>query len=162
MTGVDLAIIGIIIFSAVISLLRGFVREAVSLLSWVLAFWLGFTFASRLGAYVPKFISVPSLRLAIAFLVLFLVTLAIGASINFLIHKLVEKSGLSSTDRIVGVVFGAARGVVIVVVLVMLAGLTPMPRDQWWHRSSLLGSFQEMAIWVRGHLPPDIAGNFIY
>ncbi len=162
MTWVDIAIVAIIAVSSVVSLLRGFVREALSLATWVLAFVVSFTFAAALAAYFSSWISVPSLRLAAAFAVLFLVTLALGGWINYLVHKIVEKTGLSGTDRIIGVVFGAARGVMVVVVLVLLAGLTPLPADPWWDQSHLLGSFEKMAIWVRGYLPADVAANVVF
>ena len=71
-------------------------------------------------------------------------------------HGLV-RSGLSATDRALGMVFGIARGIVIVAVMVMLAGLTTLPEDPWWRESLLLTHFQDVAIWLRGFLPPDIA-----
>lgn len=162
MTWVDIAILAIIVISAIVSLLRGFVREALSLATWVLAFVVSFTFSSPLAVYFASWISVPSLQLAAAFAVLFLVTLALGAWINYLVYKIVEKTGLSGTDRIIGVAFGAARGVLVVVVLVLLAGLTPLPADPWWHQSRLLGSFVSMAVWVRAYLPADIAANVVF
>lgn len=162
MTWVDIAILAIIVVSAVVSLLRGFVREALSLATWVLAFWIGFGFSGSLAVYFAEWISIPSLQMAAAFAVLFLATLALGAWLNYLVYKIVEKTGLSGTDRIIGVAFGAARGVLVVVVLVLLAGLTPLPGDPWWGQSRLLGSFETMALWVRGYLPADIAGNVVF
>ncbi|KAA3626065.1 MAG: CvpA family protein [Proteobacteria bacterium] len=162
MTWVDIAILAIIAISAVVSLLRGFVREALSLASWILAFWISFAFSAALAVHFAAWISVPSLQLAAAFALLFLVTLALGAWFNYLVYKIVQKTGLSGTDRIIGVAFGAARGVLVVVVLVLLAGLTPLPGDPWWDQSRLLGSFEKMAVWVRGYLPADIAGNVVF
>lgn len=162
MTWVDIAIVAIVAVSAVVSLLRGFVREALSLATWVLAFGISFTFSSSLAVYFADWISIPSLQMAAAFAVLFLVTLALGAWIGFLVYKIVEKTGLSGTDRLIGVIFGAARGVLVVIILVLLAGLTPLPGDPWWNQSRLIGSFEKMAIWVRGYLPADIAGNVVY
>lgn len=162
MTWVDFVILVIIAVSAIVSLLRGFVREALSLATWILAFVIGFTFSASLAVYFAEWISIPSLQMAAAFAILFLLTLAIGAWINYLVYKIVEKTGLSGTDRIIGVAFGAARGVLVVVVLVLLAGLTPLPDDPWWDQSRLLGSFEEMAVWVRGYLPADIAGNVVF
>ncbi len=162
MTWVDFVILAIIAISAIVSLLRGFVREALSLGSWIVAFWIGFTFSAPLSVYFADLISVPSLQIAAAFALLFLATLALGAWINFLVYKLVEKTGLSGTDRLIGILFGAARGGVIVVILVLLAGLTPMPRDAWWRQSTLLDSFEEAALWVRDYLPSDIAGKIVY
>ncbi|GAB4345195.1 MAG: CvpA family protein [Gammaproteobacteria bacterium] len=162
MTWVDIVILAIIAISAIISLLRGFVREALSLGTWIVAFWIGFVFSTPLSVYFADLIAIPSLQLAAAFALLFLATLALGAWVNFLVYKFVEKTGLSGTDRMIGILFGAARGAVIVVILVLLAGLTPMPQDAWWRKSVLLDSFQEMALWVRDYLPNEIAAKIVY
>ena len=136
-------------------------REAFSLAAWILAFWVSWTFFRDLSVHMP-WVEVPSLRLGAAFVTLFLVTLILGALVNFLIGQLVDKSGLSGTDRMVGVLFGAARGVVLVSILVLLAGLTPFPEDPWWQESQLLGYFSELAVWLRDLLPPDIAEKFTF
>ena len=159
MTWVDFFIIGIIGLSAVISLIRGFIREAFSLAAWILAFWISWMFFRDLAAHLDM-IEVQSLRLGAAFGILFLIALILGALVNFLIGQLVQKTGLSGTDRVIGVLFGVARGAVLVAIMVLLAGLTPFPNDAWWQESHLIGYFQELAIWLRDLLPPDIASKF--
>ena len=72
----------------------------------------------------------------------------------------VDKTGLSGTDRVLGIVFGVVRGVVVVALLVLLAGLTTMPKDPWWGESALLGHFQVIALELRALLPPDMAAYF--
>jgi membrane protein required for colicin V production len=74
----------------------------------------------------------------------------------------VEKTGLSGTDRALGVVFGTIRGAVIIAILVLLAGFTTVPQDAWWSRSYLLHHFQDLALWIRRFLPPDIAAQIRY
>ncbi len=159
MTWVDFFIIGIIALSAIISLIRGFIREAFSLAAWILAFWISWMFFRDLAVHLDM-IEVQSLRLGAAFGILFLVALILGALVNFLIGQLVQKTGLSGTDRVIGVLFGVARGAVLVAIMVLLAGLTPFPNDAWWQESHLIGYFQELAIWLRDLLPPDIADKF--
>ncbi len=88
--------------------------------------------------------------------------LLLGAIINFLASKLVDKTGLTGTDRLLGIVFGVARGGVIVAILVLLAGLTPFPQDPWWQDSQFIGYFEELAMWMRSYLPDDIADNITY
>jgi len=88
---------------------------------------------------------------------LFIGTLLVGGLVNYLAGQLISKTGLTSTDRILGMIFGIARGAVIVAVLVMLAGLTTVPQDPWWQDSMLLGYFQDIALWLRSFLPADIA-----
>jgi len=162
MTAVDYAIVAIILLSAVVSIIRGFVREALSLAGWILAFWVALSFTRELAMLLEGYIGVPSARLALAFLGLFLATLLLTALVNFLAGQMVERTGLSGTDRVLGVVFGMIRGAVIVAILVLLAGFTAVPEDAWWSRSYLLHHFQELALWVRGFLPPDIAAQIRY
>lgn len=159
MIWIDFVIIGIIALSALISLIRGFVREAFSLAAWVLAFWVAWNFFRELSVQLDWF-TVPSVRLGASFLILFIATLMLGALINFLLGQLVDKTGLSGTDRIIGVLFGAARGALLVAILVLLAGLTPFPNDPWWKESQLIVHFQELAIWLKTLLPADIGEKF--
>ena len=81
---------------------------------------------------------------------------------NFLVGQLVEKTGLTGTDRMIGVFFGTARGALLVGIAVLLAGLTALPNDPWWHESLLISYFQDLALWLRDLLPPDIADKFRY
>ncbi|PLX63525.1 CvpA family protein [Sedimenticola selenatireducens] len=159
MIWIDFVILGIIGLSAIISLIRGFVREALSLAVWVLAFWVAWTFFRTLALQLDWF-TVPSVRLGAAFLILFIATLMLGALVNFLVGQLVDKTGLGGTDRLIGILFGAARGAILVAILVLLAGLTPFPNDPWWKESQLIGYFQELAVWLKQLLPADIGEKF--
>ncbi len=162
MNWVDFLIIGILAVSMIISLFRGFVREALTLTSWLLAFWIGLLFASRLAAFLPASITSADLRYGIAFGLLFIVSLVLGALFNNMVASLVKRVGLNGTDRALGVIFGFARGVAIIVLLVLVAGLTAFPQDPWWHHSLLIPYFQEWAIWVRGYLPAHLAEQITY
>ena len=160
MIWVDYVIVGVIVLSALVSLIRGFIREAVSLLTWVVAFWVSWTFFRDLAEVFAPWFDTPSVRLGISFVILLLLTLIIGAVVNFFLGQLVDRTGLTGTDRLFGVVFGVARGVLLVAIIVLLAGLTPLPEDSWWKESQLIVYLQELAIWMRGFLPPDIAESF--
>lgn len=160
MIGVDYAILGILLISSFISLVRGFVKEALSLVGWVLAFWVSLGFAVPLSKLFESSSDDPTLRLIIAFVVLFVLSLIVSAVINFFASRLVQRTGLTSTDRFLGVIFGFLRGAVLVSVLVLLAGLTTLPREDWWDDSFLLFRFQAIAMWVRELLPGDVAASF--
>jgi len=160
MNWLDVVILVIIAISAVISLFRGFFREAVSLATWVLAFWVAIGFSDKLDPLLKSMIESPAARLAVAFGTLFLATLIVGALVNYLIGQLVRKTGLGGTDRMLGVLFGVARGVVLVGVLVLMGGIPHLSREAWWQESMLMPHFQEMAIWMRDFLPADVAKNF--
>ncbi|MCB1762576.1 MAG: CvpA family protein [Gammaproteobacteria bacterium] len=159
MIWVDYIIIGVIGLSALISLIRGFVREALSLAVWVLAFFVAWTFFRELAQHLTWF-SLPSVRLGVALAILFLTTLLVGGLVNYLVGQLVDKTGLTGTDRLIGMLFGAARGVLLVTLLILLAGLTPLPNDPWWNESQLIGYFQELALWLKTLLPEDLAEKF--
>jgi membrane protein required for colicin V production len=155
-------IVGIILLSALVSLVRGFVREAFSLAVWVLAFWVSWSFFRDLEVPLQAWIGSPTARLGIAFAALMIATLTVGGLVNYLIIQLVERTGMSGTDRLIGMIFGAARGVLLVAILVLLAGLTSLPKEDWWLESTLVGYFQELSFWLRDLLPPEFADHFRY
>lgn len=162
MLWIDILIIAIIAVSAIISLIRGFVQEAVSLATWIAAFALAWFFFRPVAVQLEPWIDTPSLRLGVAYGAILLLVLLLGAVVNWFMKTLVNTTGLSGTDRLIGIFFGVARGAVVVSVLVLLAGFTPFPADGWWTESRLIPYFQEMAVWLRGYLPDDIAANFKY
>lgn len=162
MVWIDIVILALIVLSAVLSLFRGFVKEALALVSWLAALWVAMIFYEELARMLAEWISVPSAQKITAFALLFIGVLLLGALVNYLAGKLVTKTGLTGTDRMLGVVFGAARGAVIVALLVLFAGLTPMPQDAWWQDSQLIGYFEEFAMWMREYLPADMAENISY
>jgi len=162
MAWIDIAIVALIVLSAVLSLFRGFIKEALALASWLVALWIAMIFYEDVAAVLAKWISEPSLQKILAFSILFITVLLLGAAANYLASKLVAKTGLAGTDRMLGVVFGMVRGAVIVAILVLLAGLTPLPHDHWWQDSQLLKYFQDFAMWMRGYLPKEISDNISY
>lgn len=162
MIWVDFVIPGIIVISTLISLMRGFVREALSLIGWLAAFWVALSFSSGLAQEFLMSIGIPSVRMVVAFTVLFVVTLVLTAIVNRLAGQLVKRTGLTGTDRMIGMVFGLARGVVVVAVMVLLAGMTTLAQDPWWHESQLISVFEQLAFWLRDNVAPDIAGSLGY
>ena len=148
-TWVDWAIIAIIAISSLISLRRGFFKEALSLLTWIIAGVVAWMFGGALSQHLTDFIETPSMRVIAACAILFIVTLLVEALINFLIGELIRVTGLSGTDRFLGMVFGAARGALLVVVLVGLVSLAPVQQDQWWQQSTLLPHFLMVADWSK-------------
>ncbi|WP_263144240.1 CvpA family protein [Pseudomonas alcaligenes] len=148
-TWVDWAIIAIIAVSSLISLKRGFVKEALSLLTWIIAGVVAWMFGGALSQYLAEYIQTPSARVIAACVILFVATLLVGAMINFLIGELVRVTGLSGTDRFLGMVFGAARGGLLVVIAVGLLSLAPVQQDPWWQQSSLLPHFLMVADWSK-------------
>ncbi|KJK06486.1 MULTISPECIES: CvpA family protein [Pseudomonas] len=148
-TWVDWAIFAIIAISSLISLKRGFVKEALSLLTWIIAGAVAWMFGGSLSQYLESYIQTPSARVIAGCAILFVATLLVGAMINFLIGELIRVTGLSGTDRFLGMAFGAARGALLVVVAVGLLSLGPVQQDQWWQDSRLIPQFLLVADWSK-------------
>lgn len=139
MNSADWIILGIIGVSALISLVRGFVREALSLLAWIMAFVLATLFHPRLAGMLGGALNTPSLRLIAAWFAIFLATLLVMGLVNFLFTRMVQASGFSGTDRFLGSLFGAARGfVAVLALLILVPQIVPVQRDPWWHQSALI------------------------
>lgn len=145
----DVAMLAIVLLSAMISLLRGFVKEALSLATWAIALGVGRFFSPRLAVMLEAQISLPSARLAAAFILLFVGTLIVGALINQLISQLVKVTGLTGTDRLLGMLFGCARGVLVVAIIVGMLSMTPVVQDPWWKESKLIPMILPMWDWAK-------------
>jgi membrane protein required for colicin V production len=157
MIWVDYVIIGIVVLSALIGFARGLIREVLSLAIWIGAVFIAWTYFKEVAIHLTPWISTPSVRLGAAFLIILFVVLILGAIVGHLFTLLVEKTGLTGTDRLLGVLFGGARGILVVAMLVFLGGLTPLPDDPWWEQSALLGRFQVLAERILGEIPPAVA-----
>lgn len=142
MNGADWAIVIVLTLSSVISLVRGFIKEALSLVIWVVALVCANVFSHRLEEFLVNTISTPSLRAMTAFLLVFVGVLFLGALINFLIGLIVKATGLSGTDRLIGMVFGFARGVLLVMMfLIYVPNYVPVTKDSWFQQSQLIPYF---------------------
>ena len=148
MQWIDWAILIIIGLSAGISLLRGFVREALSLAGWVLAFFVAKGFYQEFSTLLTSYIDTPSLRYAVSWAALFVLTLTISGLVNYLLSQLIEKAGLSGMDRIMGMAFGALRGVLLVSLgVLLLREFTPVQQDKWWKQSQLVPHVEILSNW---------------
>lgn len=162
MVAADFIILGIIFISILVSLLRGFVKEALSLAGWLVSLWVAMTFSSGMAELFGDSISDPTLRLLAAFILLFVLSLIIGAMINFFATQFVQRSGFTGVDRTIGVVFGFLRGILLVTIIVMLLGLTTLPSESWWDESFFMFRFEVIATWLTDLLPDDISRYFNY
>lgn len=150
MNWADWVILAILVVSSLISLKRGFVKEALSLVNWVLAFFVAMAFRDVLSSLLTPYIETPSVRDMTAFAALFAATLIVGAMINNLIGELVRLTGLSGTDRTFGMIFGLLRGFVIVMAILLLLPLAvPIDKDSWWQQSMLIPELLTLEGWCR-------------
>jgi len=149
MNHADWIIVGIVSLSALISLWRGFVREALSLVIWISALSIALFFSDTLSAYLVNLVETPSLRKVAAFLILFVATLIVGGIISYIVATLVKMTGLTGTDRLLGMVFGVARGLLLVLALLILVPpIIPINQDAWWQESMLIPQFLLMQDWA--------------
>ncbi len=140
---IDIAIVFIVAASGVISMIRGFVKEAMALVIWLSAFVVAMSFKEVVAELLANVIVLASIRQLAAWGILFVGTLLIGAMVNFLLGKLVSSTGLSGTDRTLGLVFGVFRGLLVVLALVIIVPKAlPVDQDFWWTASSLIPLFQ--------------------
>ncbi|WP_085246942.1 CvpA family protein [Gilliamella mensalis] len=147
MNWVDFTIIGVIAFSAIISIVRGFVREALSLISWILAFFISSRFYIYITGYLTYFDS-DIIRIAVAIVMLFFATLLVCAIVSYIIGQLVQKTGLSATDRILGICFGVLRGILVVAaVLFFVDTFTRSSQSLYWTQSQLIPHFNFIIRW---------------
>lgn len=157
MIWIDYVIIGLIFIALIIGFLRGFSLEVFSLVFRVLAIGVGLSFSREFSVFLESTISNPLPKIAASFLSLFFITLIVGSLIRMLLGESINKPELTFTDHLGGMIFGIVHGMVVVVVLVMLAGLTALPDDLWWKESKLLPPFQLCAVWLRDNIPSGLA-----
>ena len=124
-----LAIIGI---SIIVSMMRGAVKEMLAIIGWLVAFYVAKTYSSMLSPMLPQDIPTEALKTLAAFLILLIAVLFINSLLSIAISSIISKVGLGWLNRLLGIVFGFAKGVLIVCVLVFLAGLTSLPKERMW------------------------------
>ncbi len=162
MTWVDYAVVAIVGFSILLSVIHGLVREILALASWVVAFVVAQMYATEAASLVPAALTNPSLRLFAGFLVVFVAVLLVMTIIAIAISALIKTAGLGFADRALGAVFGLVRGLAIVMIAVLLAGLTALPRQTAWRNAMVSEPLVILANWVKVWLPDDMAKHINY
>lgn len=153
MNWADYLILALIAISLLVGALRGFIKEVFSLVTWAAAFVIAYRFSGDVAGLMEPHVALPSARAAMGFTGLFLMVLVVGGLLNYLVGRLVDSTGLTGTDRLLGGVFGAVRGVAIVVAFLVAAGFTPIPRDPWWQQSGMIRSLMPLVQWTADFLP---------
>ncbi|MDF1653722.1 MAG: CvpA family protein [Coxiellaceae bacterium] len=158
MTIADICIVIVVGFSVLISFLRGFVREAISLAVWVIAILLGLKYSKGLGAiFLSGAIDSPDIRFIVMFLVIFIAVMIVGMIISALLRSLIDKTGLSLFDRLFGVLFGFARGVLVVSMALMFIGMSSWKSQPWVTQSYLIERMQPLVKWLDSYVPDRVS-----
>ena len=162
MTWLDYAVLGVLAISVAWGVWRGLVREVMSLAGWVMAFLAANLFAGPLAEALPRSISREEIRLLIAFVAIFVVTLTLATITALLLAKFLKAVGLGGLDRTLGGLFGLARGLIILVAFALLAGLTRLPLDPIWTQSASGPVLGRTALQLKPWLPPAFAERLRY
>lgn len=161
MTIFDLIILVLLVLFTSIGALRGMLREFLSLSVWVLAIGSGWLFADAVGSWF-EFLADVELRRLLGFLAIVFAMLMALSILAFVVRKLVPRPAPGLADRSIGAAVGAVRGAAVIVVMVLLAGLTSLPKKDDWRDSILVGVFQPFALHLVGWLPASVAQQFRY
>ncbi len=162
MTLLDYAVFAIAGFSVLLGVIRGFVREVVALASWVVAFVVSSAYGGAVAPMLAQQIPDEKWRVLAAVVALFVVVLVLMNILAMLASKLIKSAGLGIEDRLLGSLFGLVRGVAVVVVLALGAGLTVLPRQPVWKDAMLVSPLETLAVFVKQWLPQDWAKNISY
>lgn len=153
MTGFDLAVIGVIALSTLLAFARGFVRVVVSLAAWIVAFVAAIRFSTPVAELLPDFGAGSVGRHVAAMALIAIAILVLGAILGWALSRLIRAVGLGFLDRILGALLGVAQGMLIVVLGVLIAGLTDLPRRDWWQNSTLAPPLVAAALSLKPWLP---------
>jgi len=154
----DYLILAILLVSAGLGFMRGIIKEVLSLIAFIAAFLAALNWGPAVAAYVhPLFSFHPLLLSALSYVLVFVLTLLIVGMLNVFLTTIIEKTGLSPADQVLGTLFGLLRGAVIVLALVVLASYTAIEQEPWWQESQLVPVAQAGIIQIKSLLPAAAA-----
>jgi membrane protein required for colicin V production len=155
-TGFDFVLLAILAISVVLGLLRGLLKEVLSLVAYASAFLAAIWWGPTVSEWLTQWISQPFVSMALAYLGVFIVVLLAIGVINMTLAALLSKTGLTPADHGLGAMFGLLRGVLFVLVLVILAGYTPLPEEPWWKNAMFSKQVVGVVQQIKLRLPPPI------
>jgi membrane protein required for colicin V production len=153
---IDIAIVIAIIVSVVIGVKRGFVKEAISLASLLVAIWAALFFGPSVGVVAETWIQSDELQMWFGRALVFLVVLGFGGIVGWGVSKIVHMSPLGGMDKWAGSAFGAARGILLVAVAVLAGQFMDYDNQNWWHKSKTIPYVEEVADWIKVMAPQGL------
>lgn len=158
----DYVVLGAVVLSLLIGVWRGVVSEILALVAWVVAFIAARTWSGPVGEWVTFGPADPLWRHVAGFIAIFVVVLILFALARWVASLLLSAVGLAPLDRLLGALFGVARGVLVAWVAVLLAGFTALPQQQWWRQATLAPPLETAVLAAKPWLPPDLAKRIRY
>jgi membrane protein required for colicin V production len=153
----DYVVLGIVAISLVLGLWRGVVSELIALAAWVLAFLAALEFGAPAGKLVFTGIADPAIRALAGCVLIFVGVLVLMSLVRLAVRSMVKALGLSLSDRLLGMFFGLARGVLLVMLLVAAGGMTSAPQQHWWKEATLAPPLETAVLVAKPWLPDDLA-----
>jgi membrane protein required for colicin V production len=162
MTLFDYAVLAIIGLSILLSVMRGFLREVLALLAWVVGFWLATLYAGEMAQMLPAGIPTPQLRLLAGFVLVFFAVFLVMTVLSITVGQFLKVLGLGPWDRMLGAAFGLARGILIVLAGVVVAGLTTLPKQEVWRDAMFSAPLEAVVVSAKPWLPEAIRKELRY
>ena len=156
MTGFDFVLLAILAISVVLGLLRGLLKEVLSLVAYASAFLAAIWWGPTVSDWSGQWISQPFVSMALAYLGVFIAVLLSIGFVNMALSALLSKTGLTPADHGLGAMFGLLRGVLFVLILVILAGYTPLPEESWWKNAMFSKQVVGVVQQIKLRLPPPV------
>ena len=153
MNGFDLAVIAVVALSALFAFARGIVREMLALATWVLGFVLAIAYSGSLSGLFSWVNIAPVGQQALAFVLILVLTMIAGAIVARSLSGVIRAIGLGFMDRLLGAIFGVARGIIVVVIFALIAGVTTLPKQDWWQNSTFGPPLADAALALKPYLP---------
>lgn len=162
MSTADIVILCLIVLPTIVGVFYGFLNILFSLLSWAVSLGLSIKLVPYFSPLLENYVDTPILRIVLAFVALFILSLLIMSGISYFVVKLLGRTGLTAADRILGLFFGMGLGGLIVAVIIFMAGFTAFPQEPWWEQSKLAAPFERISIWSSRFLPESITEYHSY
>jgi len=153
---VDCIVLVIIGLSVLTGFVRGLIKESIAMSVWIAAFWLAFTCSQYVIPWLAPYLQDKTVRAIVAFMLVLFATLIAGAVINILIGLVLHRSGLSPIDRLLGMIFGLVRGILIVALIMLVLNLTGISDATIRHNTRLYATFDPLVTWLHGFVPDFI------
>jgi len=156
-TSFDYIVLAVLGISALLGLMRGLIRELLSLVAYIVATLAAIWWGPLGMQWLLPYIENDLLRTLAAYGAIFLIVILLAGLLTLTLTTLIQKTGLGPADHGLGAVFGLLRGVLMVLTLVVLAGYTDLPQQDWWRQARLSGTSVQAVTTLKQRLPDSLA-----